>query len=131
MKRREFIAGLSAVVAASPIAGRAQPGTPVVGYLLFGSPETSGNIASFRKGLSEAGCGCTAQSFHTAWVINLITRHEHLWSASPESGLDMPLPRPSGTPPWPRRGYRIRGRLGSATARTALFDHLVGAQQNR
>jgi putative ABC transport system substrate-binding protein len=54
MKRRAFIAGLGAAVAASPIAGHAQPGTPVVGYLLFGSPETS-DLASFRKGLSEAG----------------------------------------------------------------------------
>src|SRR6516162_10635779 len=34
---------------------------------------------------------------------------------------------PSGTPPWPRRGYRPPRRSGRAPARTALLDHLVGA----
>ena len=36
------------------------------------------------------------------------------------------------TPPWPRGGYRPRPRFGPCVgAGACLFDHLVGAQQNR
>jgi putative ABC transport system substrate-binding protein len=54
MRRREFIAGLGGAVA-WPAVGRAQqPAMPVIGFLDFGSPETT-NMAAFRKGLSEGG----------------------------------------------------------------------------
>jgi putative tryptophan/tyrosine transport system substrate-binding protein len=55
MRRREFIAGLSA--AAWPVAARAQQMVvPVVGYLFRGSLRPNENlVAAFRKGLSETG----------------------------------------------------------------------------
>jgi putative ABC transport system substrate-binding protein len=53
MRRREFIAGLGAAVV--PLAARAQqPKGPVIGFLDFGTSETT-NLAAFREGLSEVG----------------------------------------------------------------------------
>ena len=56
MRRREFVLGLGNA-AAWPLAARAQQAAlPVVGYLYPGDPEVSTQyVASFRKGLSEAG----------------------------------------------------------------------------
>jgi putative tryptophan/tyrosine transport system substrate-binding protein len=65
MRRREFIAGISAT-AASSLAARAQPRTiPVLGSLNLGSPTSSRSsgasgldgryVAAFRQGLVEAG----------------------------------------------------------------------------
>jgi putative tryptophan/tyrosine transport system substrate-binding protein len=54
MRRREFIAGISA--AAWPFAARAQATMPVIGFL--GGHSLSGftpMVAAFRRGLSEAG----------------------------------------------------------------------------
>jgi putative tryptophan/tyrosine transport system substrate-binding protein len=55
MKRRQFIAGLGAV--ALPRAARAQqPAPPVVGFVHPGSADAlAGNVAAFRRGLSETG----------------------------------------------------------------------------
>ncbi len=54
MRRREFIAGLSA--AACPLAARSQQPTPVVGYLGSASPDAwTMRLKAFREGLSEAG----------------------------------------------------------------------------
>ena len=54
IRRRELITILGSAVA-WPLAARAQrPGTPVIGYLYIGSPESEVEGA-FRKGLSEAG----------------------------------------------------------------------------
>jgi putative ABC transport system substrate-binding protein len=55
MRRREFIAGLSA--AAWPlVAGAQQPATPVVGFLNSGSPGGyAPMVAAFRQGLKETG----------------------------------------------------------------------------
>ena len=55
-KRREFIT-LVGSAAAWPLLARAQqPGTPVVGFLHYGSPETYAHIVSaFRQGLRDSG----------------------------------------------------------------------------
>jgi putative tryptophan/tyrosine transport system substrate-binding protein len=56
MRRREFIAGISA--AAWPLAARAQQRTPVVGVLSTATPEMSRLLvlsAAFRQALKETG----------------------------------------------------------------------------
>jgi len=54
MRRREFIAGLSA--AALPFAARAQQAMPVIGYLSSGSQAGfTSRLAAFRRGLDEMG----------------------------------------------------------------------------
>jgi len=55
MRRRAFIVGLGSA-AAWPMAARAQPALPVVGFLSPGSPGALGHLVSaFRRGLNEAG----------------------------------------------------------------------------
>jgi putative tryptophan/tyrosine transport system substrate-binding protein len=57
MRRRDFLARLSSVGAAWSFSAQAQQSTmPIVGYLDPGAPESSADlVATFRKGLSEAG----------------------------------------------------------------------------
>ena len=57
IRRREFIAGLGAVV--WPLAARAQQvAMPVIGYLNGGSASTSMSLGPFLQGLKEsAGLG--------------------------------------------------------------------------
>jgi len=56
MRRREFIAGIGGAAGWPLAAGAQQRGMPVVGFLWEGAPGGIPNqIASFRRGLSEAG----------------------------------------------------------------------------
>jgi len=57
MRRREFIAGVSAAVATLPVAAGAQQlAAPVIGFLSWADgPALAPAMAAFRRGLAEQG----------------------------------------------------------------------------
>ena len=57
MRRRDFIKVIAGLVAAWPLATRAQqPAMPVIGYLANSSPSTFTQfVAAFHRGLSDVG----------------------------------------------------------------------------
>src|SRR3954464_9029393 len=70
MRRREFISVISGVVAAWPIAARAQQPVPVVGFLNAASAQAySRMLSAFLKGLSETG-----------YIENQNVRMEYRWA---------------------------------------------------
>jgi putative ABC transport system substrate-binding protein len=56
MQRREFITLIGGAAATWPMAGRAQPAMPVIGYLSIGTPETLAHfVGAIHQGLKETG----------------------------------------------------------------------------
>jgi ABC-type uncharacterized transport system substrate-binding protein len=55
MRRREFIAGIVATAAVSPLAARAQKSTPRIGWLVYGGPKLGPIDQSLKDAIAQVG----------------------------------------------------------------------------
>jgi putative ABC transport system substrate-binding protein len=90
MRRREFIAGVSAAVAI-PVVSRAQSSIPKIGYLSARSPDDAGHLAAaFRGGLGNYGfVEGTNINIEYRWALGQLNRLPAMAQDLVKQGVDV------------------------------------------